>query len=119
VAEDMRALAPFITMLAGVSRLECGPAVQKPPQSATNVHPDFEAYVSLQGLIDVDGEIKRLEKQLAEKRKHVQSAKAKLENPNFRDKAPADVVQQQQELVADLQNQIKAIEDNLRDLRQG
>jgi valyl-tRNA synthetase len=118
VAKDMRALAPFITQLAGVGRLECGPDVRKPPQAATNVQPDFEAYVSLQGLIDVDAEIKRLEKQRAEKRKHLQGAQAKLENPNFRDKAPADVVQQQRDLVADLQNQIQAIEDNLRDLRQ-
>jgi valyl-tRNA synthetase len=119
VAEDMRALGPFITMLAGIGRLECGPAVQKRPQSATHVHPDFEAYVSLQGLIDVAAETKRLEKQLAEKRKHLQSAQAKLENPNFRDKAPADVVQQQQELVKDLQNQLQALEVNLRDLQQG
>jgi valyl-tRNA synthetase len=119
VADDMRALAPFITMLAGVGQLECGPAVQKPPQSATHVHPDFEAYVSLQGLINVDEEIQRLEKQLAEKRKHLQSAQAKLENPHFRDKAPADVVAQQEELVKDLQNRLKALEENLRDLQQG
>ncbi|HXG13264.1 MAG TPA: valine--tRNA ligase, partial [Gemmataceae bacterium] len=118
VADDFRALAAFITLLAGVGRLECGPNVQKPPQSATHVHPDFEAYVSLRGLIDVDAEAKRLEKQLAEKRKHLQGAQAKLENPNFREKAPAEVVQQQRDLVADLQNQIRAIEANLRELRQ-
>ena len=83
VAGDFRALTPFITPLAGVGRLECGPTVRKPPQSATHVHPDFEAYVSLAGLIDVAAETKRLEKQLAEKRKHLQSAQAKLENANF------------------------------------
>ena len=71
----------------------------KPPQSATHVHPDFEAYVSLAGLIDVAAETKRLEKQLAEKRKHLQATQAKLGNSSFVDKAPAEVVQQQRDLV--------------------
>ena len=108
----------FAASLAGVSRLECGPAVTKPPQSATTVHPDFEAYVSLLGLIDAEAEAKRLEKQLAEKRKHLQGTRAKLENRNFVDKAPAEVVQQQRELVTDLEGQIRALEANLAELRQ-
>jgi valyl-tRNA synthetase len=118
MAADFRLLTPFITQLAGVEHLEAGPDVRKPPHKATHVHPDFEAYVSLEGLIDEGAEIKRFEKQLAEKRKHLQAAQAKLQNANFVDKAPAEVVQQQRALVADLQNQIKVIEDNLRELRQ-
>jgi valyl-tRNA synthetase len=118
VAEDFRLLAPFITMLAGVGRLEGGTDVAKPAQAATHVHPEFEVYVSLRGLIDVGAEVKRLEKQLAEKQKHLKSSQAKLENPNFRDKAPAEVVQQQRELVGDLQKQIQVIEVNLRELQE-
>jgi valyl-tRNA synthetase len=117
-ADDFRALAPFITLLSGSLEFECGPDVAKPKQSASHLHPDFEAYVSLVGLIDVAAEVKRLEKQLAEKSKHLQGTRAKLENPNFVNKAPADVVQQQCEQVAELQGQIKVIEDNLRELRQ-
>jgi valyl-tRNA synthetase len=119
VARDFRALTPFITLLAGVGRLECGPDVAKPAQAASHVHPEFEAYVSLAGLIDPQAEIQRLEKQLAEKRKHLQGAQAKLENANFVGRAPAEVVQQQREQVADLANQIQVMEGNLRDLRQG
>jgi valyl-tRNA synthetase len=116
VAADFRSLGTFITMLAGVGPLECGPDVQKPPQATTHVHPEFEVYVSLRGLIDLAAEAQRLEKQLAEKRKHLQSARAKLENESFVSKAPAEVVQQQRDLVADLQRQIQALEENLRDL---
>jgi valyl-tRNA synthetase len=119
VAEDFRALTAFVRALAGVARLEVGPAVQKPPQSAGHVHADFEAYVSLRGLIDLAKETQRAEKQLAEKKKHILGARAKLENPNFRDRAPAEVVEQLRAQVADLENQIKALEENLRDLRQG
>ncbi len=118
-ADDLRALAPFITSLAGVGRLECGPKTAKPRQSATHVHPDFESYVSLAGLIDPAAETKRLEKELAEKMKHLQATRGKLGNSNFVDKAPAEVVQQQRDLVEDLQKQVQAIEENLRELREG
>jgi valyl-tRNA synthetase len=116
-ADDFRALTPFITALAGVGRLECGPDTAKPRQSATHVAPEFEAYVSLAGLIDPAAEAKRLEKQKAEKLKALQAARAKLGNSNFVDRAPAEVVQQVRDQVAELQAQIKAIEDNLRELQ--
>jgi valyl-tRNA synthetase len=118
-AADFRALGPFIAQLAGVGKLECGPDTARPRQSATQVNPEFEAYVSLAGLIDVTAEVKRLEKQKEEKLRHLQGARAKLGNSNFVDKAPAEVVQQQRDLVADLQAQLRAIEENLHDLRQG
>ena len=119
VAADFRTLTPFIASLAGVGKLDCGPDVSKPRQAATHVNPEFEARVSLEGLIDVPSEIKRLEKQLAEKLKHLQASQAKLENAGFIGRAPAEVVQQQRELVTDLQGQIKAVEDSLAELRQG
>jgi valyl-tRNA synthetase len=119
VAADLRTLAPFITSLAGVGRLECGPGVARPPQSAGHVHGDYEAYVSLKGLIDVPAEIKRLEKQVAEKKKHLQGSEAKLQNKSFVDRAPAEVVQQQREQVEELKKQIAVMEANLSELRQG
>ncbi len=118
IAEDFRALTPFISSLAGVGQLACGPAIEKPRQAASQVTADFEVYTSLQGLIDVDAEKARLEKQLAEKLKHLQAARAKLGNANFVERAPADVVQQQRDLVADLQIQIQAVEMNLKELSQ-
>jgi valyl-tRNA synthetase len=119
IAEDFRTLTPFVKLLAGVGKLECGPDVQRPRQSAAQVFGEFEVFVSLAGLIDVAGETARLEKQKGEKLKHLQGARAKLENSNFRDRAPAEIVQQQRDLVTELQNQLKAIEETLRDLQQG
>jgi valyl-tRNA synthetase len=118
IAKDFRTLTPFIAALAGVGRLECGPETAKPRQSATHVTPEFEVYVSLQGLIDPAAETARLQKQRADKLKHLQAARAKLGNASFVERAPAEIVQQQRDLVADLQNQIKTIEENLRDLSQ-
>jgi valyl-tRNA synthetase len=118
VAADFRALAPFIATFAGVGALQYGPDATKLPQSISQVHPRFEAFVSLRGLIDVAEETKRAEKQLAEKLKYLQSAEAKLANKKFVDNAPPDVVQQQRELIADLKQQIEAIRANLDQLKQ-
>jgi valyl-tRNA synthetase len=117
MAEDFRSLTPFVILLAGVGRLECGPNQRKPAQPASHVDPEFEAYVSLQGLIDVENERKRSQKLLSEKNRQLQTAEAKLTNSNFVDKAPAEVVQQQKDLVASLKEQIKTIESNLKELQ--
>jgi valyl-tRNA synthetase len=117
VARDFQTLAPFITALAGVDRLESGTDLSRPLQAASFVHPEFEAYVPLQGLIDVPAELKRLEKQLADKRRYLQAAEAKLQNPSFVGRAPAEVVQQQREQVDELRKQTAAVETNLRELR--
>ncbi|MCS6850141.1 MAG: valine--tRNA ligase [Gemmataceae bacterium] len=117
VTTDFQSLAPLIRLLAGVGRLEIGPATSKPPQAASHVAAAFEAYVSLAGLIDVAAEVRRLEKQRAEKEKHLQAIRAKLDNPSFRDRAPAEVVQQQRQLLAEGLQQLQAIEKNLAELQ--
>jgi valyl-tRNA synthetase len=117
VAADLRSLAPFVKQLAGVARSECSPDTAKPAQAASYVHADFEAYVSLAGLIDVGAEIGRLEKQLAEKKKHLASIQAKLANTGFVAKAPPEVVEQQRNLAKESQDQISAMERNLAELK--
>jgi valyl-tRNA synthetase len=116
VEADFTQLTPFIQILAGVGRVRAGADVQKPAQAASRVVAEFEVFVSLEGLIDVAGEKKRIEKQLTEKTRHLQTAQAKLDNPSFRDRAPAEVVQQQRDLVADVQKQIAALQANLAEL---
>lgn len=116
VAGDFRALDQFIRMLSGVGSLHLGPDVTKPAQAASHVTPEFEVYVSLKGLIDVAAEVKRLEKQIAEKRKFLAGLQAKLNNANFVKGAPAEVVQQQRDKAAETEQQIAALETNLREL---
>jgi valyl-tRNA synthetase len=118
-AEDFRTLEPLIKQLAGVGALACGPDVVRPGQSAAQVHPEFEAFVPLAGLIDVEAEAQRQEKQRAELEARLRAACAKLGNRNFVERAPAEVVQQQRDLVEELEAQLRAIEESLRALRGG
>ncbi len=117
VADDFRLLAPFITQLAGVGKLECGPGVSKPPHPATQVHPDFELYVA--GVVDVAAETARLTKQKAEKEAALRGAQSKLANSNFVARARPEVVQQVRDQVTDLEAQLKVIDQTLRELQQG
>jgi valyl-tRNA synthetase len=117
VAAEFRSLEPFIRQLASVGSLTVGPDAAKPPQSGAIHHADFEAYVSLVGLIDPAKEAEKMQKQLAEKKKHLAATQAKLGNASFVERAPAEVVQQQRELVAELEQQIQAIEANLQELK--
>jgi valyl-tRNA synthetase len=118
VAGDFELLLPFIEFQAGVTKLTCGDDVAKPKQAGRRIRPDFEAYVSLKGLVDAAEEKQRLEKQRAEKQRFLQTIRAKLENPSFTERAPAEVVQQQRDLVADLESQIQVLETNLNELSQ-
>jgi valyl-tRNA synthetase len=117
IANDFQTLRPFIAQLAMVKDLTSGPNTAKPPQAASKVTEDFALYVSLAGLIDVAKERGRLEKQLAEKRRFLAAAEAKLNDEKFVSKAPPEVVQEKREQLAELKKQIAALEENLRDLQ--
>jgi valyl-tRNA synthetase len=117
VAADFEALRPFILLLAGVGRFDAGPDAVKAKQSTSQVTAEFEASVSLVGLIDPAAEVKRLEKQLADKRKQLDGTCKKLANADFVAKAPPEVVASQRELIADLEKQIASIEETVRELK--
>ncbi len=61
-------------------------------QSATSLVGDLKLSVPLAGLIDRDAELARLEKQTSKLSQEIERIETKLENPNFVDKAPAEIV---------------------------
>ena len=83
--------------------------------AATAVVGDMEIFVL--GVIDVDKEIAKLEKQQGKIEGQIKGKKAKLENPGFLNKAPADVVSAEQESVAQLEAELQSIANSLDDLR--
>lgn len=94
MASELKPLLPFVQSLAKTNDLQLGKEVTRPAQAASAIHPEFTAYIHLAGLIDVPSEIKRLEKQLAEKEKHLTGVRSKLANQGFLAKAPAEVVEE-------------------------
>jgi valyl-tRNA synthetase len=119
VAMAFADLSPYIGPLAGLDGFKAGPQVDKPKQAGTIVRPEFEAYVSLAGLIDPAAEAKRTEKQLADLRKQLAAVTAKLGNDSFRKNAPPEVVKETEDKKAELESQIRVLEENLKDLQEG
>ncbi len=80
--------------LAALARAEIriDRAAARPPQSALAVSDAGEAYVPLEGIVDLSAERRRLERELAKAEDELGRLDAKLARAEFRERAPAEVV---------------------------
>ena len=84
----------WIRRLAGIlPDWEVGPEVERPKASANTVFSYGQAFVPIDGLIDVEEELRRLEKQIAEADGAAAGLEKKLANPSFVERAPAEIVE--------------------------
>ncbi|MDD2233842.1 MAG: valine--tRNA ligase [Desulfitobacteriaceae bacterium] len=103
-APDNRINLRLNTGVEAIKRLAGGSAVtiltempSKPSKAAGAVLDGVEIYLPLKGLLDLDKEITRVEKELAQVRKDHKMFEGKLSNSGFIAKAPAEVVNKERE----------------------
>ena len=72
-----------------------------PKLSASALVDEAEVFVPLAGLIDVAVELPRLEKDLKKAHAEVETVGKKLDNPNFAQRAPAEVVEETKQRLED------------------
>ncbi len=73
------------------------------PASATALAGEMELLIPMAGLIDLNAEKQRLEKEIVKLQRDCDLSEKKLSNPGYTDKAPAEVVQNEREkLIANL-----------------
>ena len=82
-------------------------------QIASSVLPAAELILPLGGLVDLEQERARLAKELAVIEGRLKGSEAKLANPNFRSKAPEQVVRQAEELAEELRRQRSALQERI------
>ena len=109
----LEASADYIRQLARVSGLTIGQDVARPSASASSVLRDTELYVPLKGLIDLDVERKRLEKEIGGLEKALQGLEKKLSNDGFLKKAPANVVEAERQRRQDYEGTLTRLRENL------
>jgi valyl-tRNA synthetase len=68
------------------------PEAERPPQSALAVVDGCEVYIPLAGVVDLAAERRRLARELARVGEELGRIEAKLARPEFRERAPAEVV---------------------------
>ncbi len=94
------------------------PALGAPERALAEVTPEVNVYLAPEGLVDLAAWKGRQVRRLAELRKKAESARRKLENPGFVERAPEEVVEFERKRLAEAETQIQRIEENLRRLGQ-
>ncbi|MYE82509.1 MAG: valine--tRNA ligase, partial [Gammaproteobacteria bacterium] len=95
--------------LAGIDAVEWLEAGAEPPPAAVHVVGDLNVLVPLEGLIDVDRERARLEKEIARRSGEFDRVQAKLGNENFLTKAPEAIVAAERDKAADLSTRLDTL----------
>ncbi|MBI3837033.1 MAG: valine--tRNA ligase [Planctomycetia bacterium] len=94
-AELLTPMEPYFESMAGAKATAWGPEVQAPPTSASFIASGAEVFVDLAEHIDVEAEIARKIKEMAKLEAAIAAKERQLENTNFVERAPADVIEKQ------------------------
>jgi valyl-tRNA synthetase len=81
-----------------------------PPESATALVGELKILIPLAGLIDKNAELARLGKELAKLRANIERGEAKLQNPNFVERAPTTVVEKERLRVENMRSALQQLE---------
>jgi len=115
-SDDERRASEHTALLERVGRVESvtilGPG-DEPPTSATALLGDMRLLVPMKGLIDVNAERARLEKQKSKVEADLTRTTGKLANQNFVNNAPADVVTQERGRAAEFETQLRQLTEQL------
>ncbi|MFO7960500.1 MAG: valine--tRNA ligase, partial [Nitriliruptoraceae bacterium] len=104
---------PLVSSLAGLSELRVLEEMTDTPGTTTVRFGSGQAQVSLAGLIDVDAELARLDRELAKARDDLARVEGKLANDGFTSRAPAEVVAREREKRAEAAAAIAGIEERI------
>jgi valyl-tRNA synthetase len=105
--------ARYVQRLANVTSARPLAAGEAPPQSATALLGHMKILVPMAGLIDVEAELARLDRRRGKVAGELGRAEAKLGNARFVDNAPAAIVAQERERVADFKRELEQLDAQL------
>ena len=99
----------YLRTLAKLSQIHWYSAEQTVPESAVALVGEMQIFIPLADLIDKQAELERLEKNIQRLQQQQTRIQAKLANPNFIEKAPADVVAAQREKLAEVERSLQKL----------
>ncbi len=108
----------YVQQLGTVDTLTVGDLEDAAPENAlTTVVTGTKVYLPLKGLIDVEKEMARLQKELAGAEQEAKRCSGKLSNANFLEKAPEAVVNKEKEKQAELTAKIAGLKERMETLK--
>ena len=105
-----------IMELARCSEVVVEAEAEVPEQVAKTFLPEAEVFLPLEGVIDIEAEKRRLTKERDRVSTFIERARAKLASQDFVNKAPAEVVEQQREKLAEFEQKLSKLDDSLSSL---
>lgn len=107
----------YIQELAKVETLKITAALEQELESViAGVIGTIQVLIPLTGVVDVEALRAKLKKDITKLEAEVKSLSTRLNNPNFVNKAPAEVVQGAREALAEAETQLQILQERLRRL---
>ncbi len=106
-----------LAALAHLARVDVLTGEQGSPDSATALVGQLKVLVPLDSAIDKDAELKRLGKQISKLEGDLTRSRSKLANPNFVQRAPADVVGKERERTNAMQTALEELQAQYEKIR--
>lgn len=107
----------YIKELSWVEDLVIGADIARPAHSAVDVVQGVEIFIPLEGLVDIEEERKRLNKELTKTEAEAEKSRRKLTNPQFVEKAAPNVVEKERAKLAEFDEKIAKLKRQLENLR--
>jgi len=102
---------PVLTKLAKIETLEIISDSDHPPESTTILVNSLKVLIPHGSAIDYDTELARLNREITNLRDALEQAESKLANPQFVSKAPAHIVEKEQDRVTDTRRSMIELEE--------
>src|SRR5690625_459501 len=117
ITAELEANRLYLERFCNTSSLTIGQAIDVPEEAMSAVITGAELYLPLEGLIDFEKEISRLEKELVKWQKEVTIVQKKLSNDGFVNKAPEKVVAAEREKELEYVEKRDMVEKRLAELK--
>ncbi len=115
--ETLSANQSYVRRLAKVGSFSIGFVLHKPEKSASSVVRGTEIFVSLEGVINVEAERSRLEKEIARVKGVIAGIESKLSNEQFMNRAPAQVIEKEKMKIESMKLNLSKLEENYRQIK--
>ena len=115
--QAVRANESLLLKLAKLDSISWAESKSDIPASASLIAGDIELCIPLAGLIDVEQEVARIGKRIEQLTKEIARIDGKLGNPNFADKAPADVVAKEKEKLSAYQTELGKMQEQIESVK--
>ena len=105
-----------LKILSGAGEISVSESYEPSPGTPAFLTPIGKMYMPLEGLVDIEAEKKRINKEIDKAEKDLKQIRGKLSNPKFTERAPAEVVQENLDRKDGLRKKVEQLNEMLQNL---